>query len=61
MHIEGHSTMFCTILNYVSLRLLGEKMDDGDGAMAKGGAWIRDHGGATYIPSWGKFWLSVTS
>ncbi|KAK4483735.1 hypothetical protein RD792_010937, partial [Penstemon davidsonii] len=57
LHIQGHSTMFCTVLNYVTLRLLGERMDDG--AMEKARTWILDHGGATYIPSWGKLWLSV--
>ncbi|KAK6152116.1 hypothetical protein DH2020_014751 [Rehmannia glutinosa] len=59
LHIEGRSSMFCTALNYVSLRLLGEGMDGGDGSMQKARTWILDHGGATYIPSWGKLWLSV--
>ncbi|KAI7731618.1 hypothetical protein M8C21_019686 [Ambrosia artemisiifolia] len=59
LHIEGHSTMFGSALNYVTLRLLGEGANDGDGAMEKGRKWILDHGGATYITSWGKFWLSV--
>nr|XP_043624193.1 cycloartenol Synthase-like [Erigeron canadensis] len=60
LHIEGHSTMFCTALNYVSLRLLGETitMDD-EGALTKARKWILDHGSVTHIPSWGKFWLSV--
>ncbi|KDP27753.1 hypothetical protein JCGZ_19782 [Jatropha curcas] len=34
-------------------------MDGGDGAMDKARKWIHDHGGLTYIPSWGKMWLSV--
>ncbi|KAF5787684.1 putative cycloartenol synthase [Helianthus annuus] len=59
LHIEGHSTMFCTALNYVSLRLLGERMDGGEGAMTKARKWILDHGSVTHIPTWGKFWLSV--
>lgn len=59
LHIEGQSGMFCTALNYVSLRLMGEGMDEGDGAMSKARTWILDHGGATYIPSWGKCFLSV--
>ncbi|KAL6600584.1 hypothetical protein ACP70R_045384 [Stipagrostis hirtigluma subsp. patula] len=59
LHIEGPSTMFGSALTYVSLRLLGEGTDSGDGAMEKGRNWILDHGGATFIPSWGKFWLSV--
>ncbi|KAE8652477.1 probable oxidosqualene cyclase [Cucumis sativus] len=59
LHIEGNSTMLCTALSYVSLRLLGEKMDGRDGALLKARRWILDRGGATSIPSWGKTWLSV--
>ncbi|KAH0462639.1 hypothetical protein IEQ34_010214 [Dendrobium chrysotoxum] len=59
LHIEGHSTMFGSVLSYVTLRLLGEGAEDGAGAMQKGRDWILDHGGATYITSWGKFWLSI--
>lgn len=60
MHIEGHSTMFGTTLNYVSLRLLGEGPNGGDGAIGKGRNWILERGGATYTTSWGKFWLTVS-
>lgn len=59
LHIEGPSTMFGTCLNYVTLRLLGEGAEGGDGEMEKGRKWILDHGGATEITSWGKMWLSV--
>ncbi|VAI40332.1 unnamed protein product [Triticum turgidum subsp. durum] len=59
MHIEGHSTMIGSSLNYVALRLLGEGPNGGDGAIEKGRNWILDHGGATFAPSWGKFWLLV--
>ncbi|KAE8796913.1 Parkeol synthase [Hordeum vulgare] len=59
MHIEGHSTMLGSSLNYVALRLLGEGPNGRDGAIEKGRNWILDHGGATFAPSWGKFWLSV--
>lgn len=60
LHIEGHSIMFCSVLNYVALRLLGEGPEDGEnGAVARCRKWILDHGGAVGIPSWGKFWLSV--
>jgi hypothetical protein len=52
--------MFGSALSYVSLRLLGEGTDSGDGgAMEKARNWILDHGGATHLTSWGKFWLSV--
>lgn len=57
LHIEGHSTMFGTVLNYVSLRLLGRPADDP--VCVKAREWILERGGATYIPSWGKFWLSA--
>lgn len=60
MHIEGHSTMLSSALNYVALRLLGECPNGGDdGAMEKSRKWILDHGGATFTAAWGKFWLSV--
>ncbi|XVE64020.1 hypothetical protein DITRI_Ditri07aG0067800 [Diplodiscus trichospermus] len=59
LHIEGESTMFGTALSYVSLRLLGERNDGGNGAIEKARKWILDHGGLTFIPSWGKMWLSV--
>nr|AIW81530.1 cycloartenol synthase protein [Dioscorea composita] len=59
LHIEGHSTMFGSVLTYITLRLLGEEAEGGDGSMQRGRKWILDHGGATFITSWGKFWLSV--
>ncbi|KAL7152923.1 hypothetical protein ABFS83_04G131000 [Erythranthe nasuta] len=60
MHIEGHSTMFGSALNYVALRLLGEGLEDGDDmAVDRGRKWILDHGGAVGTPSWGKLWLTV--
>uniref|UniRef100_A0A803P5K5 Terpene cyclase/mutase family member n=1 Tax=Cannabis sativa TaxID=3483 RepID=A0A803P5K5_CANSA len=59
LHIEGSSTMFGSVLSYVTLRLLGEEPNDGQGAMENGRKWILDHGGATAITSWGKMWLSV--
>ncbi|WMV38536.1 hypothetical protein MTR67_031921 [Solanum verrucosum] len=57
-HIEGHSTMFGTVFNYVALRLLGEDCENNN-ALAKGRKWILDHAGAVATPSWGKFWLAV--
>ncbi|KAH6817305.1 cycloartenol synthase 1 [Perilla frutescens var. frutescens] len=59
LHIEGPSTMFGSVLSYVTLRLLGEEADGGDGSMEKGRGWILSHGGATAVTSWGKMWLSV--
>lgn len=52
--------MFCTVLSYVALRLMGEEMDGGDGAIESARHWIHHRGGATFIPSWGKLWLSVS-
>ena len=49
--------MFCSVLNYVSLRLLGVNNEEESIEMAR--IWILDHGGATATPSWGKLWLSV--
>ena len=57
LHIEGHSTMVCTVLNYVSMRILGLKPEDERCARAR--RWIRARGGATRVASWGKFWLAV--
>ncbi|WMV25838.1 hypothetical protein MTR67_019223 [Solanum verrucosum] len=59
LHIESHSTMFGSVMSYVTLRLLGEGANGGEGAMEKGRKWILDHGSATAIASWGKMWLSV--
>ncbi|XP_021889017.1 beta-amyrin synthase-like [Carica papaya] len=60
LHIEGHSIMFSTVLNYVCMRILGEGRDGGeDNACSRARSWILDHGSATHIPSWGKTWLSV--
>ena len=62
LHIEGHSTMFCTAFSYICMRILGEGPDGGeDNACARARKWILDHGGVTHIPSWGKTWLSVTT
>ena len=60
LHIEGHSTMFCTTLSYICMRILGVGPDGGqDNACARARKWILDHGGVTHMPSWGKTWLSV--
>ncbi|MCS6934973.1 MAG: terpene cyclase/mutase family protein [Chitinophagales bacterium] len=57
LHIEGPSTMFGTVMQYVSLRLLGERADAPH--MTRAREWILAHGGATATPSWGKFYLAV--
>lgn len=57
LHIEGPSTMFGTVMQYVSLRLLGMKNDEP--SLQKARKWILKNGGAVGIPSWGKFYLSI--
>ncbi|KFK33872.1 hypothetical protein AALP_AA5G071200 [Arabis alpina] len=57
LHIEAKSGMFCTALNYIGLRILGE-CPNGE-ACKRARQWILDRGGVTYIPSWGKSWLSI--
>ncbi len=57
MHIEGESTMFGTVMQYVSLRILG--VDKNHDRLVRARAWIKNNGGATGIPSWGKFYLAV--
>ncbi|KAF8302797.1 putative lanosterol synthase [Trypanosoma cruzi] len=56
-HTEGHSTMLGTALNYVALRFMGVPADDADATRAR--AWIRSHGGAVSVPTWGKVWLCI--
>lgn len=57
LHIQGGSTMFGTVLQYVALRLLGESAHQPQ--MIKARDWIIKNGGAIQVPSWGKFYLSV--
>ena len=49
--------MFGTVLSYVTLRLLGVEASHPTAAAAR--AWMLEHGGATAVPSWGKFWLAT--
>lgn len=44
------STMFGSVLSYVSLRLLGESASEPHMLAAQ--RFIRSHGGALYAPSW---------
>merc|ERR1712096_126028 len=56
-HVEGPSTMFGTVLNYVAMRLLGMKKESTESIAGK--KFIRKHGSALTAPSWAKFWLTV--
>lgn len=57
LHIEGPSTIFGTVMNYVALRLLGTPADAPPAVAAR--AFIHKHGGAVGVPHWGKFWLAT--
>lgn len=57
IHIEGISTVFGTALNYVALRILG--LGPEHPALVKARITLHELGGATGIPAWGKFWLSI--
>ncbi|KAH9851875.1 lanosterol synthase [Lenzites betulinus] len=57
IHIEGQSTVFGTALNYCAMRILGVKVDHPVAVKARG--CLHKLGGATGVPSWGKFWLSI--
>jgi lanosterol synthase len=57
MHIEGESTMFGSVMQYVSLRILG--VDKQHEQLISARQWIKNNGGATGIPSWGKFYLAI--
>ncbi|KAF9477756.1 terpene synthase [Pholiota conissans] len=56
IHVEGHSTVFGTGLNYTALRILG--MDKDHPFCVKARGTLHKLGGATSIPAWGKFYLS---
>ena len=57
LHIESPSTVFGTVLSYVSLRLLG--LPPAHPALAAARAFLLPLEGAKGIPSWGKFWLAA--
>ncbi|TFK39425.1 terpenoid cyclases/protein prenyltransferase alpha-alpha toroid [Crucibulum laeve] len=57
IHVEGHSTVFGTGLNYTALRILGVNADHPVCVRAR--ATLHKLGGAAAIPAWGKFWLSL--
>mmetsp|Transcript_6855 Transcript_6855/g.10022 ORF Transcript_6855/g.10022 Transcript_6855/m.10022 type:complete len:721 (+) Transcript_6855:46-2208(+) len=55
LHIEGHSTMFGTCLQYLALRLLG--LPSTHSAAARARAFINREGGPGLCPQWGKFYM----
>lgn len=59
LHETSQPYLFTTTLVYVAARLLGLSSDDP--LLRDGLRFIRDEGGATAIPSWGKFWLALAN
>ncbi|ESK97698.1 lanosterol synthase [Moniliophthora roreri MCA 2997] len=57
LHVAGESTVFGTTLNYVSLRILGLPAEHPTCIKAR--ELLHRLGGATGVPVWGKFWLSL--
>ncbi|KAF1986499.1 lanosterol synthase [Aulographum hederae CBS 113979] len=57
LHIEGHSSVFGTSMNYTALRLLGVSAEDP--RMIKARGTLHKMGGAVQGPHWAKFWLTV--
>ncbi|KAH7191989.1 terpenoid cyclases/protein prenyltransferase alpha-alpha toroid [Fusarium flagelliforme] len=57
LHIEGESSVFGTLLNYVALRLVGVEADDP--VLVKARGTLHKMGGALYAPHWAKFWMAV--
>jgi len=54
---QSPSTMFGSVLSYVSLRLLGVKAEEEYMLHAK--KFIHKEGGAVMTSSWAKFWLCL--
>ncbi|KAK1574953.1 hypothetical protein Q3G72_001296 [Acer saccharum] len=66
LYITGHLNAVFTsehrkeILRYLYNHQNEDGPDDGqNNACARARKWILDHGGVTYVPSWGKNWLSI--
>ncbi len=57
LHIEGESSVFGTVMNYTTLRLLGADAEDVRMVRARG--LLHSMGGAVMGPHWAKFWMCV--
>ena len=56
--LRDTSPCFCSTLNYVCMRILGEGLFDGkENAWIRRRKWICDRGGVTFIHSWGKIFI----
>jgi len=56
-HRQGPSSVYLTVLAYVTIRVLG--LPEEAPIVAKAGDWWRCHGSVTAIPSWGRLWLAM--
>nr|GAT42521.1 terpene synthase [Mycena chlorophos] len=57
LHVGGPSTVFGTVLNYTSIRLLGVSADHPTAVKAR--ATLHKLGGAAASPTWAKTWLAL--
>jgi lanosterol synthase len=57
LHIEGQTTVLGTVLNYLTMRIVGVEADDP--SMVKARAVLHKLGGALHSPHWGKTWMAV--
>jgi squalene/oxidosqualene cyclase-like protein len=55
--VHNPGRLFTTVLNYVSLRMLGVPVDDPGASQAR--RWLLAHGGATKTASWGRVVLCI--
>jgi lanosterol synthase len=57
LHIEGPTTVLGTILNYITMRIVGVEADHPNMAKARGA--LHKLGGGTCSPHWGKAWMAI--
>jgi len=57
LHVEGESSCFSSVLNYVALRTLGREASHR--GLVRARDWFLAHGGALASASWGKFILCL--
>lgn len=58
IHPASDASLYCTVLAYIALRVLGLRSDDA--LCLRAARWV--HGqpsGVRALPTWGKFWLSI--
>lgn len=55
LHIEGHSIIFATCLNYITLRILG--VEPSHPQIIKARKFLHERNGPLECPQWGKFYM----